>query len=286
VDAATDRAGLAAAFYRDFDARLTGTGKQAELTAQVLSDPACGGPWSAELQHGGPPSALLVLAAERLAAVATGRADLVAVRLAAEFIGPVPVAELRLRARISRLSRSAVLVTAELLTAGRAGADRVSLQARIWLLAPGEQAREPDRPAGEAVDPSSLPRFAIDSFPYAGQLEWRLVAGTAYQPGPARAWIRPLIPILGNQPLSSLQRAVLLGDSASGISAELDWQRWSFANVDLDLHLFRQTEGDWLLLDARTWLGAGMATTRSSVADRAGPAGFGLQTLLVRPSAG
>jgi hypothetical protein len=75
----------------------------------------------------------------------------------------------------------------------------------------------------------------------------------------------------------------LLADSASGISAELSWDQWSFANVDLDLHLFRIGTGDWLLVDAVTQLGAGVAMTRSRLADLAGDVGAGLQTLLVRP---
>jgi hypothetical protein len=183
---------------------------------------------------------------------------------------------------VSRLSRSAVLVTAELAAAGR-----VSLQVRIWLLAPGAEPR-PREPVAEAkpiqpIDPTSLPQFGIESFPYASQLDWRLVSGSAYQPGPAAAWIRPITPLVMGESLSSLQRAALLGDSASGISAELDWQAWSFANVDLDLHLFRPAQGEWLLLEAQTELGAGVAATRSSLSDLSGPLGFGLQTLLVRP---
>ncbi|MEO6703619.1 MAG: thioesterase family protein [Jatrophihabitantaceae bacterium] len=282
MSAATD----SIAFYDQFEPALTGTGDQTELAAQVLSDPACGGPWSPQLQHGGPPTALLVLAAERLAASAAGRSDLIAVRLAAEFIGPVPVADLMVTARVRRLSRSAVLVSAQLGTS-----DRVSLQARVWLLAPGQlasstgapEAAQSKQPA-QSVQPEQLASFDIYGFPYANQLDWRVVSGSAYQPGPAAAWIRPRIPLVEGQPLSPLQRAALLGDSASGISAELDWQAWSFANVDLDLHLVRPSVGEWLLLDAQTWLGDGMATTRSTLADQAGPVGFGLQTLLVRPS--
>jgi hypothetical protein len=180
---------------------------------------------------------------------------------------------------VSRLSRAAVLVTAELAAVGR-----VSLQVRIWLLAPGAEPR-PGEPvtASDPVDPTSLPQFGIESFPYASQLDWRLVSGSAYQPGPAAAWIRPVTPLVMGESLSSLQRAALLGDSASGISAELDWQAWSFANVDLDLHLFRPAQGEWLLLEAQTELGAGVAATRSSLSDLSGPLGFGLQTLLVRP---
>jgi hypothetical protein len=264
-------------FYRDLMLELTGTEAKTELRGEVVSNAACGGPWHPELQHGGPPSALLVLAAERLAAAASGRDDLVAVRLAAEFLGPVPVAPLAITARVDRLSRTAVLVQAAL-----GAGDRICLQCRIWLFPPGE------RPPGRVAEPTPvesldvLPGFGFDSFPYAQHLDWRLAAGAGRAPGPAAAWVSARVPLLPDQPYSPLQRTALFADSASGISAELDWDDWSFANVDLDLHLFAAPAGDWLLVDAVTELGAGLAMTRSRLSDLAGPVGAGLQTLLVR----
>jgi hypothetical protein len=275
------------AFYADLRLNLSGSGAEAELAGSAASEPACAGPWSPELQHGGPPNALLVLAAERLAALAGGRDDLVAVRLAAEFLAPVPVAPLWLRARVERLSRTAVLVMAEL-----GVEERASLRARIWLLATGEQAGEQaggrasetgqSQSSAVAPDPLQLAPYPFDTFGYARHLDWRQVHGSPYEPGPAQMWIRSLIPLVAGERMSGLQRAALVADSASGISAELDWQDWSFANVDLDLHLFRPGSGDWLLMDAHTELGAGVAMTRSSLADLSGPVGAGLQTLLVR----
>jgi hypothetical protein len=267
------------AFYTDLELQLTGSGRQSELTGTVTSTEACGGPWSPELQHGGPPNALLVLVAERLAGAAAGRTDLVAVRTAAEFLGPMPVTDLQISARVSRLSGNAVLVEAKLGTS-----ERSCLQARVWLLAPGPA----PAPQAPKFDPTTLPPFHFDApgferFGYARQLDWRLVSGSPFVPGPAAAWIRPISLLVAGDQLSGLQRAALLADSASGISAELSWDDWSFANVDLDLHLFRIGTGDWLLVDAVTRLGAGVALTRSRLADLAGDVGAGLQTLLVRP---
>lgn len=270
-------------FYRDLTVTLAGSEAAAELAGTVVSNPACGGPWHPELQHGGPPNALLVHLAELLAAAAAGRTDLIAVRLAAEFVGPVPVQPLTAAARVDRLSRTAVLVTASLRTA--AEPVRTCLQSRIWLLAPGEL---PPRtaPNGHRADgaphPETLPELGFGNFPYARHLDWRLASGTGRAPGPAAAWISARVPLLPGQQYSPLQRTALFADSASGISAELDWQDWSFANVDLDLHLFAPPAGEWLLVDAVTELGAGVAMTRCSLSDRDGPVGAGLQTLLVR----
>ncbi|HEY2044877.1 MAG TPA: thioesterase family protein [Jatrophihabitans sp.] len=268
------------AFYVETALAFQGTGADAELVASVRSEPACGGPWSDDLQHGGPPTALLVRMAERLARQATDRDDLTALRVAAEFVGTVPVSDLAIRARITRFARSAVLVSAELEAAGRP-----CLQARIWLLShPGSVDREPaDSAYAKSDPPGSSSAFAGWTFPYVRHLDWRLVSGTATEPGPAAAWVAPRVPLILGERLSSLQRAALIADSASGISAELDWAHWSFPNVDLDLHLLRPMTGEWLLMDARTLLGDGAAMTRSVLSDSIGEVGAGLQTVLVRP---
>jgi acyl-coenzyme A thioesterase PaaI-like protein len=235
------------------------------------------GPWSPRFQHGGPPSALVVRTAEQVAATATGRTDLIALRLAAEFVGPVPVGEVSVTARVVRSARSASLVEATLAASGR-----ICLTGRVWLLAaeappegvvltaPGEV---PDRPM----------LWGALSFPYSDQVDWRAVSGAAGTPGPAVVWARPRIPLVAQEPLSGLQRAVLLADSGSGVSAELDWATWSFMNVDLDVHLSRPLSGEWVRLDARTTLGTtGAALTSSTLADLRGTVGAALQTLVLR----
>ena len=139
-------------------------------------------------------------------------------------------------------------------------------------------------PAGTAAaeDPAGFPDFGMDGFPYAEHLEWRVVSGRAREPGPATVWARPRVPLLAGEQLSTLQRLVVIADSASGISSVLDWDDWSFANVDLDVHLMRRSEDDWVRMQATSELGAGLGLARSSLSDRAGLVGAGLQTLLVR----
>jgi hypothetical protein len=282
------------AFFTGLSTELDGSGARAQLAGAVDSSAACGGPWSDELQHGGPPSALLVRLAEQLAAEAAGRPDLVSVRIAAEFLAPVPVAPLTVSARVLRLARSAVLISAELAAEGRA-----CLQARVWLLtenraSTGQHAGGDldETPAGAAdldetselgdEDPSQRPVLDMDGFPYARHLEWRAVSGAARRPGPATTWARARVPLLPGERLSTLQRLALVADSASGISSLVDWDDWSFANVDLDVHLMRQSQDDWVLMQATTELGAGLGLARSTLSDRAGILGAGMQTLLIR----
>ncbi len=130
--------------------------------------------------------------------------------------------------------------------------------------------------------PSECADFGMDGFPYAEHLEWRVVSGQVRRPGPASVWVRPRVPLLDGEPMSTLQRLALIADSASGVSSLLDWDAWSFANVDLDIHLVRQSAEDWVLMQASSALGAGVGLARSTLSDQAGLLGAGLQTLMVR----
>jgi acyl-coenzyme A thioesterase PaaI-like protein len=249
-------------------------------SGSYVAQPETGGPWAGDLQHGGAPNALLVYAAERLAAVETGRADLVAARLAAEFVGPVPVGEVATVARVLRAARTAVLVEASLRASGRD-----CVHARVWLVGERDTTSIAPPRCAPSDPPEGLPGLGA-RFPYGDSIEWRAVRGNIDQPGPAAVWARPRIGLLDGSVLSGLQRAVLIGDSASGMSSELDWSQWSFLNVDLDVHLSRPLAGTWVYLDAVTQLGPnGFALARATLADVRGPVGATAQTLVVAPRA-
>ncbi|MEO6884937.1 MAG: thioesterase family protein, partial [Jatrophihabitantaceae bacterium] len=215
---------------------------------------------------------------EQVAAQSTGRQDLNALRLAAEFVRPVPVGEVHVTARVVRAARSGALVEAVLSADGRC-----CLQARIWLIRDEDTTAICPTTPLLTVAPSDAPGLGA-SFPYADSIEWRSLAGAIDVVGPGVFWTRPRRLLLPDSAMSALQRAVLVGDSASGISSELDWANWSFLNVDLDVHLARPVVGEWLLMDAVTQLGPnGSALTRSSLSDVNGSVGCTAQTLVLSP---
>jgi len=246
--------------------------------ASFRAGPATAGPWADHLQHGGPPNALAVALAERTIRQATGRSDLTALRIAAEFVGPVPVGDLDLEARVLRSARSAALVEVTVASGGRD-----CLHARVWFVRDADTGTvAPALAAARPVTGESGP-LELD-FGYDRSLEWRMVSGRMGKPGPASAWVRPTLPLFAGYEYSGLARTVLIADSASGISAELDWSTWSFVNVDLDVHLARPALGDWVLMEATTQLGPrGSALARSTLSDVHGVVGAGLQTLVLAP---
>ncbi|HET7660979.1 MAG TPA: thioesterase family protein [Oryzihumus sp.] len=236
------------------------------------------GPWAPTMQHGGPPSALVVREAERLgAAAADGPVD--ALRVSLDFFGPVTTDPVRVSGEVVRAGRSVTLVDVHLEQDGR-----TALRGSVWLVRRDAEGATPAVPGPESglPGPDELAPFEVWHFPYIEHFDWRVILGSTTQPGPAQVWARPLVPLVPGEEPTGLQRAVLIGDSGSGVSAELDWSDWSFVNVSLDVQLLRPRAADWLLLDARTRLaGTGTGLTLTTLHDRAGVVGHVGQNLVV-----
>jgi hypothetical protein len=140
----------------------------------------------------------------------------------------------------------------------------------------------PDRvPARPAQDES--PRW-LRGWGYGESLEWRYAAGTPEAPGPAAAWARLRVPLIADEPAEALDRALVLVDSANGISGELPMSDWLFVPPSLTVALERYPQGEWVLLEARTELGSdGLGTCVARLADDDGYFGHALQSLYVEP---
>jgi hypothetical protein len=235
------------------------------------------GPWDARFQHGGPPAALLARAVERCAP----RDDVVVARVTVEILGPVPVGEVDVRARVLRPGRSVELVEAVLSAEGRDAA-----RASAWRVKRTEQPGVPSRDP----QPPALPEHELQ-VPIAGwvdgylsAVEWRFIAGRFDVAGPATVWARLKHPLVPDEEPSPLQRVLAVADCGNGLSSELDLAQWHFINPELSVHLHREAVGKWVCVDAQTAIsqgGAGLATTRLS--DQQGPVGVGAQSLLVAP---
>jgi hypothetical protein len=124
--------------------------------------------------------------------------------------------------------------------------------------------------------------FFTTDVAYHRALDWRFSAGTFNGPGPAAAWTRPACQLVEGDPMTPLQHLLVMTDAASGISAVLDWQKASFANVDLTLSLHRPPQGEWLGMDARTTLGGtGAAQCFAVLYDTDGAIGRSAASLFV-----
>jgi hypothetical protein len=235
------------------------------------------GPWDPAAQHAGPPAALLGRAVEQVG----DRPDLHTARVTFEIPRPVPLGAVEVAARRLRGGRSVELVEATLSAAGTTVMRATALRIRRAELPPpagldgGRRLPGPERgreapffPTGQQVG-------------YHTAMEWRFLAGSFLEPGPATVWLRMRHPLVPDEPPSPLVRVLAAADSGNGVSAALDYRDWLFVNADLTVYLHRPAVGEWVALEAATTIAAGVGLADTAIHDQQGPLGRGLQALLV-----
>jgi hypothetical protein len=232
-------------------------------------------PWDESLQHGGPPTALIA----RVMAERFPRSDMRFGRVAAEFLGPIPIATMRVRTRVARAGRRIEMLEGAIESDGK----EVVL-VRAWRIAAGGRAVPPASTPPDVVPalPAEQPSPAwLREFGYGAASEWRYVSGKEGL-GPAAVWSRPRVSLISGQAILPLDRALIVADSANGVSAELPMDDWMFVPPSLSLAFERYPEGEWTLLEARTTLSNdGLGVTSIRLGDRGGYIAAGTQALFV-----
>lgn len=228
--------------------------------------------WGPDLQHGAPPSALLTRAMDRLDT--SGRTRLA--RVAVDLLGPVPLGELRTRARVARPGRRIQLLEAELESGGRTVA-----RASAWVMRTGDTAaveqtahRAPALP-GQDHDSTFFTRWTsgyIDSLELRGGRDGVL-------------WARPGLPLVAGEDMSPAEQVMSVADIANGVGAVLEPTEWRFLNTDLVVHLHRLPRGEWIGVEADASIGPdGVGATSGTLYDESSAIGHTLQALLVEPA--
>lgn len=240
------------------------------------------GPWHPEQQHGGAPAALL---AQEVATV-DGGADMAVARLTYEFLGPVPIAPVRVSARVVKPGRRFQLVEGELSDADGRVLMRVrAVRLRRGAVAlPALAAAPAGTPAAGGPHDAQPLTLAVEAGEWFGATgnEVRFDAGSYREPGPGRAWFRLKVGLVGDEAVDPVARAAAAADFGNGISNVLGFDTHLFVNTDLSVQLLRPPAGEWILLDARTEVdptGVGLAV--SQLFDERGHIGMAAQTLFV-----
>ena len=185
---------------------------------------------------------------------------------------------MRVRTRVVRPGRRIEMAEATAEIGGRE-----VLAARVWRIAvqpegsvpPGVTPPDAPPPLPEAED------TWLGEFGYGRSIEWRYVSGMGAL-GPAAVWSRLRVPLVEGEPIAPLDRAIVVADSANGISGELPMDDWLFVPPSLSLAFERYPRGEWVLLEARTTLASdGIGVTSARVADLDGYFGLASQALYV-----
>lgn len=234
------------------------------------------GPWDPNAQHGGAPAALMAGELER---ASDGRPF---ARIALHLMKPVPLVPLTVHVDVDRDGRRARRVRADL----KAGDDTVCFAYALQLSEgelPVPEVPLPAQPMPAAPEQSEpAPSFTGYRMFGGDAVEVRFANGHFQQPGPAAAWFRLQVPVVADEPITALQRAMAAADFGNGISAAISWEHFTFVNPELTVFLLREPEGDWVGNDAVTAIDpAGIGLADATLHDAHGPFARALQSLYV-----
>ncbi|MGA2289367.1 thioesterase family protein [Bradyrhizobium sp.] len=245
--------------------------------SRVVTSPEAAGPWDIRMQHGSAPAALVVWAAE---AIPTPVPMSIA-RVTIDLMRPVPVAPLTLQTEILRQGRRIQLCAVRLLAENTVVVGATILKVKMQALTlPPAIAERPVELAGPDRAPEEKPDFS--SSPFVTGISMRAARGRFGVPGPGAIWYRVDRPLVEGSELSQAMRAVVAADFCNGTAAALDFRQWTFINADLTVNLARQPVGDWILLDAESWIGpAGAGIAAARLGDERGYFGRAVQSLVI-----
>ena len=243
----------------------------------VVTSPYAAGPWDPGMQHGSPPASLVVWAAERIATPVPMRIA----RVTVDLMRPVPVAPLAIQSEVVREGRKIQLCAVRLLAKGVVVVSATVLKIKVQVAElPTEAVIEKVELSGP--DQSRVEHVDFSSSPFVTGMSLRAARGRFGVPGPGAIWYRVDRPIVEGAPVSQATRTMAAADFCNGTSSVLDFRKWTFLNADLTVNFSREPEGEWILLDAETWIGpdgAGLAMAR--LADQRGYFGRAVQSLVV-----
>lgn len=235
-------------------------------------------PWDPAAQHGGPPSALLA----RCMGDALPDQSLRLGRLTVDFLGPIPLARCEVDVTVTRPGRRISRTEATLRVDGQP-----VVSASAWFIAAASQ---PPTGGWQEYDVLPLPAEQEQHYftglnpdwGYGRATEWRFASGNFAEAGAAVVWARPRLPLIAGRELTGQDRAVIVADSANGISNELPIGKWLFIPPTMTYTSLRQPSGEWVMLDARTTIAPdGGGLTQAVLGDTDGICGTVAQPLLV-----
>lgn len=235
------------------------------------------GAWNVHEQHMAPASGLMADLLERH----QPRDDMRMARISYEILGLIPGGDFRIDTTTLRPGRTIELVQAELVAGGR-----TAIRATAWRMLTsdtGAIAAVEDAPIPGPDECKPYDGSAIWPGGYIRSLEMRVAEG--HRPGAGKVWLRTEHPLTDRDDSGDLARLMGMVDTANGIAARVPPGKdsYAFPNLDLQIHMYRRPQGEWLGLDNAVSFGSdGIGLTSTVLHDRQGPFGRAEQILTLR----
>jgi len=242
----------------------------------------CRGPWDPNACHAGPPTGMLIRAAERLLP------DQRFVRITVDLLRPIPHAGFRIAGSVVRLGRTVSAAALAIVDAD----DREVVTARTLHMTTQPSAElptaPPDTPPFAEARPGSFPigRAAHPLPMFADATEVRYPPGDDHSGGPTTAWMRTIALLPDDDDragVSGYARIAPLADCGNAFSRNAEPGRLVFMNTDLTISLHREPAGEWFgMRSVSRWESDGIGISDSLLFDEHGPVGRAIQSLIIQ----
>jgi hypothetical protein len=241
--------------------------------------------WYQEGQHGGALAALVAGHVEHVPSLA----EMSVSRMTLELFRVVPLVPLRIDTEVVREGKRIQMLEARITDPNGLELARALIQ-RLRVAEVGmptdvtEEAtpfRHPD-----VIDPPVSGAWGYGAEEkimfHRNAIEVREIEGGYFEPGPGSIWMRVTTPIVAGEPITPLQRLVVVADFCNGVSRPSTEAHWLFMNPDLTVHVNRYPQGEWVALSAESaYSPEGRAIATGTLWDEHSYIGRSTQTLYV-----
>ncbi|OAL81211.1 thioesterase [Acinetobacter sp. SFB] len=264
-----------AAYYQLIERNIDSTGK---VTAHYRSTILAQGAWNEHEQHMAPATGIICAELDRF----MPRQDMRIGRISLDILGLIPAGEFSITTKVIRPGKTIELIESEMMAGGK-----MCVVARTWRMITQNSQLIKGLEDTDTSDPESAQIWeGIRQWPggYIQSIEARSHQRRA---GKGIVWLRTQHDMVEAEPTSDFVRLMGMVDTANGIVPRQEIPcNWGFPNLDLQIHMHRLPQGQWLGLETVQQYGEdGIGLTSSVLHDIDGPFGRSEQILTLRPMA-
>lgn len=236
----------------------------------------CQGAWNPNEQHMAPAGGILAHELARF----NPRPELRIGRIGYDILGLIPFGEFFIETKVIRGGKTIELLESTMIANGRP-----CIVARAWRM----QTQDTHAIAGLedtfVTPPEQLPLWeGMKCWPggYIQSITTR--ADDTRRGGRGVVWLNTQVEMVEGENTLDFVRLIGMIDAANGIVPRVEpGQGWAFPNLDLQIHLYREPQGQWLGLEATQQYGIdGIGLTSAVLHDQCGPFGRSEQILTLR----
>ncbi|MDD2944431.1 thioesterase family protein [Acinetobacter haemolyticus] len=264
-----------AAYYQLIGRNTDATGI---VTAHYQSTLLAQGAWNEHEQHMAPATGIICAELDRF----MPRQGMRIGRIGLDILGLIPAGEFSITTKVIRPGKTIELIESEMQAQGKS-----CIVARTWrMMTQNSQVVKSLEDAQVAGPDHASIWEGIRQWP-GGYIESIEARSHERRAGKGVVWLRTQHDMVEAEPTSDFVRLMGMVDTANGVVPRQEVPfSWGFPNLDLQIHLHRLPQGQWLGLETVQQYGEdGIGLTSSVLHDLSGPFGRSEQILTLRPMA-